>query len=113
MKEYERYVFWLDYFNSELKRSQGRRVPLSTATRTPTIQELDEACRRLNLQPLAQPAKYPNSPLRGSGYVSVKKEKPKHALLLRIAKELTTVRGIAQRRPSPANQKKHKQSAKV
>jgi signal recognition particle subunit SRP19 len=98
MKEYEKYVVWLDYFNSERKRSQGRRVPLSMATRGPKPEELEEACRRLNLQPVFQAGRYPNSALIPSGYVSIKKEKPKQALMLKIAKELSVVRGQAQKR---------------
>lgn len=98
MKEYERQVFWLTYFDSELKRSQGRRVPLSSATRAPALAELEEACRRLNLQPESQVARYPPVPKKESGYVSVRKSAPKQALLLRIAKELSTVRGIGMRR---------------
>jgi signal recognition particle subunit SRP19 len=98
MKEYEKYVVWLDYFNSELKRREGRRVPLSSATRAPTIQELGEACRRLNLQPVMQVARYPSSPTKESGYVSVMKVKPKHMLVMKVAKELSVVRGIAQRK---------------
>ncbi|MGD1055059.1 MAG: signal recognition particle subunit SRP19/SEC65 family protein [Nitrososphaerales archaeon] len=98
MKEYEKYVIWLDYFNSELKRREGRRVPLSSATRAPTIQELGEACRRLNLQPVMQVARYPSSLMKESGYVSVMKVKPKHALVMKVAKELSVVRGITQKK---------------
>jgi len=103
MKEYERYVIWLDYFNSELKRSEGRRVPLDSATRAPTLQELGEACRRLNIQPLPQAARFPQSPTRESGYVSVTKAKPKHALVMKVAKELSIVRGAAQKRLGAAH----------
>ena len=99
MKDYDRQVFWLDYFDSELKRSEGRRVPLSTATRAPILAELGEACRRLNLQPQQQPAKYPGAPGKDSGYVSVIKGKPKHGLLLKIARELSVVRGMSQKKP--------------
>jgi signal recognition particle subunit SRP19 len=95
MKDYERYVFWLNYFNSELKRNKGRRVPLSAATKAPRLDELAEACRRLNLQTNAQQAPYPRSWRADSGYVSVKKAGPKQALMARIAKELTVVRGKA------------------
>src|SRR5579863_5701767 len=95
MKDYDRYVVWLEYFNSELKRTEGRRVPLSTATRAPRLDELNEACRRLNLQPTASSARFPNSPQRESGYVSVAKSKPKQALVVRIARELAVVRGLA------------------
>ena len=98
MKEYEKYVLWIDYFNSELRRKEGRRVPLSMATKAPRLQELEEACRRLNLQPAPQKAHFPLSPLRESGYVSVRKSKPKQAIVLRVAKELSFVRGQAQRK---------------
>ena len=98
MKDYDRQVFWLDYFDSELKRSEGRKVPLSTATRAPILAELGEACQRLNLQPQPQAARYPSRPLRESGYVSVTKSGPKRALLIRIARELSVVRGLGQKR---------------
>jgi signal recognition particle subunit SRP19 len=98
MKDYDRQVFWLDYFDSELKRSEGRRVPLSSATRAPVLAELGEACRRLNLQPQQQPARHPSRPLKESGYVSVTKAGPKQPQLLRIARELSVVRGLAQKR---------------
>ena len=105
MKEYERYVFWLDYFDSELKRSEGRRVPQSAATRAPALAELAEACRRLNLQPQPQSARHPSRPGKESGYVSVQKSPPKHVLLLKVAKELSVVRGIAQRQKPQARKK--------
>jgi signal recognition particle subunit SRP19 len=100
MKDYGRYVIWLDYFNSELKRSQGRRVPLSLAARAPNIDELTEACKRLNLQPEPQVARFPGNSAASSGYVSVAKRKPKAELVLKIAKELTTVRSTAQKKQS-------------
>lgn len=98
MKEYERYVVWLEYFNSELKRSQGRRIPLSLAARGPKPEELLEACKKLNLQPLLQTATYPGSGRKESAYVSIRKEKPKQALMLKIAKEISAVRGRAQKK---------------
>jgi len=115
MKDYDRYVVWLEYFNSELKRSEGRRVPLNSATRAPTLQELGDACRRLNIQPVAQPARFPLSSSKESGYVSIAKIKPKHGLMLKVAKELSVVRGIAQRNQGLTRpiQKKGKPAAKV
>ncbi|MDG6986081.1 MAG: hypothetical protein JRM73_04965 [Nitrososphaerota archaeon] len=105
MKDYDRYIFWLDYFDSELKRSEGRRVPLSAATRAPTLAELGEACRRLNLQPQPQAARYPSRAGKESGFVSLAKAPPKHALFLKVAKELSTVRGIAQRQQAKGKKK--------
>jgi signal recognition particle subunit SRP19 len=98
MKDYDRFVVWLDYFNSELKRNQGRRVPLNSSTRSPTLKELEEACRKLNLEPLSQSGRYPSSASKESGYVSIKKEKPKQALIMKIARELSAVRGQAQKK---------------
>jgi signal recognition particle subunit SRP19 len=98
MKDYGRHVFWLAYFDSELKRSEGRRVPLSSATRAPTLPELSEACKRLNLQPQPQVARYPSHAVRESGYVSVVKATSKQPLLLKVARELSVVRGLAARR---------------
>ena len=106
MKDYERYVVWLEYFNSELKRNQGRRIPLSAATRAPKLEELTEACRRLNLQPSAQPAAFPRGGRADSGYVSIRKVKPKQALLAKIAKELTVVRGRAASKQTPQQSQK-------
>jgi signal recognition particle subunit SRP19 len=106
MKEYDRFVFWLNYFDSEMKRREGRRVPLSAATRAPTLQELGEACRRLNLQPQIQAARYPGKPSSDSGYASVVKTKPKQALLRKIARELSVVRGISQKKQAKAGRKR-------
>lgn len=108
MKEYEKQVLWLDYFNSELKRNQGRRVPLNIATRAPTLQELEDACRRLNLQPVSQAALYPSRRNAQSGYVSVRKAKPKQSVVLKVAKELSVVRGQAQKRQGQPQQGKKK-----
>ncbi len=99
MKAYDRFVIWLDYFNSELKRGEGRRVPLSSAIRSPTLKELEEACRRVALDPRAQAATFPRSARRQSGYVSVKKEEEgtKQKLLFKIARQLSVIRGEAQK----------------
>jgi len=109
MKDYEKYIVWLDYFNSELKRKRGRRVHLSAATRAPKLDELAEACRRLNLQPSVQQAAYPRNGRVDSGYVSVKKTESKQALLTRIAKELTFVRGKAATKQTTQTAPKKKQ----
>ena len=108
MKEFERQIFWLEYFDSALKRSEGRRVPLSSATREPTLNELNEACTRLNLQPQPQVARFPSLPSKESGYVSVAKSTPKHALLLTIARELSVVRGLGAKRQQPRAQPRKK-----
>jgi len=97
LKAYERFVVWLDYFNSELKRSQGRRVPLNAAIRSPTLKELEDACGRLGLDPKPQKARFPRDVRKDSGYVSVKRESAKQRLVMSIAKQLSIVRGENQK----------------
>lgn len=93
MKSYDRFVVWLDYLDSERKRTEGRRVPLNSCTRSPTLEELTLACSRLSLEPEAQSARYPSNTLRQSGYVSVKKTGSKQKTVMQIARELSKVRG--------------------
>jgi signal recognition particle subunit SEC65 len=102
MKEYDHCIFWLDYFDSALKRREGRRVPLSAATRSPKIEELAEACEKIGLKPTSQVARHPRSLARESGYVAVPKTGPKRALLIKVARELAVVRGMAARKAAAA-----------
>jgi len=97
LKAYERFVVWLNYFNSELKRAQGRRVPLSAAVRSPTFKELEEACLRLKLDPQGQRGVYPRSGRTESGYLSVKKAGKKQKVVMMIAKQLSVIRGEEQK----------------
>lgn len=93
MKSYDRQVVWLEYLDSERKRGEGRRVPMNSCVRAPTLDELKLACDRLNLEPEAQVARYPSSVARLSGYVSVKKGARKHETVMMIAREVSKVRG--------------------
>lgn len=93
MKSYDHFVVWLSYFDSELKQREGRRLPLHSCVRSPTLEELVEACRRLKLEPEPQQARYPKSVQRPSGYVSIKKIPTKMKLLVSVARELSVVRG--------------------
>ena len=93
MKEYERLVVWLDYLDSEKKRREGRRVPLNSCVRAPTLEELVLACKRLKLDFQPQKAFHPKSSRRPSGYVSIKKTGPKQQTIVAIAREMSRIRG--------------------
>ena len=43
MKDYDHVILWLDYFNKNLKRRQGRKVKRERAVFDPTVTELVEA----------------------------------------------------------------------
>jgi len=107
LKDYKRYVIWIDYFNSTLSRDSGRRVPLNRSVKDPSLDELTEATKRLGYKPESVVAKYPGRMMIPSGYASIEKraneKKPK--VLSEVAKVLSTVRG--ERSSSPPVQKKH------
>lgn len=77
MKDYDHVVLWLDYFNKNLRRRQGRKVKRDQAVFDPTIQELVEAARaagfQLSDQEINSNARYPRRSFVKSGYVMVVK----------------------------------------
>lgn len=78
MKDYEHVVLWLDYFNKNLKRRQGRKVKRDQAVFDPTVQELVEATRaagfHLSEQEINSDARFPRRSFVKSGYVMVAKK---------------------------------------
>ncbi len=78
MKDYEHVVLWIDYFNKNLKRRQGRKVKRDQAVFDPTVQELVEATRaagfQLSDQEINTDARFPRRSFVKSGYVMVAKK---------------------------------------
>ncbi len=78
MKDYEHVVLWLDYFNKNLKRRQGRKVKRDQAVFDPTVQELVEATKaagfQLSDQDINNDARFPRRSFVKSGYVMVAKK---------------------------------------
>ena len=78
MKDYDHVVIWLDYFNKNLKRRQGRKVNREQAVFDPTVQELAEAARAAGFQFSDQQmngeARFPRRSFVKSGYVMVAKK---------------------------------------
>jgi len=97
MKDYDRQIIWLDYFNSSISRSQGRRVPVSKAVKSPSLGELAEATKRLGYDSEPVQASYPKRFWLTSGYVSINRMKSKAAAIREIADTLRTVRGEQRR----------------
>lgn len=93
MKDYHQVVLWLDYFNSNISRSEGRKTPLNQAVNSPTLQELVEAARRSGYDSEYHVAYHPKRNHIPSGYISIPKTKPKTYLSREISRALTVVRG--------------------
>lgn len=95
LKDYKRYVLWLDYFNSIASRQNGRRIPLDKSVKDPTLDELREASQRCGYATESYPARVPSRPYIPSGYISIEKKSGvrKSQTITDIAKALSTVRG--------------------
>ncbi len=93
MKEYGKLIIWLDYFNSAIKRSGGRRVPLSSAVRDPTLDELVHAAKGIGYSPEPQEGYYPRRSKVKSGYVSLTKKVSKSITIKKVASRLAQVKG--------------------
>ena len=78
MKDYEHVVVWLDYFNRNLKRRQGRKVNRDKAVFDPTVQELVEAARAAGFQfsdqEINSDARFPRRSFVKSGYIMLAKK---------------------------------------
>jgi signal recognition particle subunit SRP19 len=78
LKDYDHVVLWLDYFNKNLKRRQGRKVNRDQGVFDPTVQELAYAARaagfQLSDQEINSEARFPRRSFTRSGYVMVAKK---------------------------------------
>jgi signal recognition particle subunit SRP19 len=92
LKDYNLLVIWLDYFNSNLKRSEGRRVPLSLSVKNPTLDELVKAAKLAGYNPKPFSASFPKRAFTPSGYITIEKVKPKSIVLKEVSKALTMIR---------------------
>jgi len=108
LKDYKRYVLWIDYFNSTFSRDAGRRVALNKSVKDPTLDELTEAVNRLGYKPESVLARYPTRMMIPSGYVSIEKRgnEKKPRVLSEVAKVLSTVRGERTTAAQAASSKK-------
>jgi len=93
LKEYGKIILWLDYFNSNFSRREGRRLPLSQCVKNPKLEELVKAAERLGYKVEAFKAKHPKRNYLDSGYIMIEKKKRKGEILRDIAIMLTKVRG--------------------
>ncbi len=65
-------VIWPAYFDADLSRSEGRRVPESLAVTDPTVEEIAEAVRQVGYDAVIEPdLAYPRNPRSETGRVAV------------------------------------------
>ena len=93
MRKQNKIILWSVYFDVNKSRTEGRRVPKKLAVSAPKIEELQNAAKRLGLQPEIVPnAAHPSSPWLKTGLLVVPKTESKDKTLKKIAKELSALR---------------------
>lgn len=86
----EALVIWPSYFNKNLSRNQGRRVPLPLAVRNPSGEDVVEAVESLGMKAELEEGSHPSTWWKKSGKVLVTagKKRTKNALITAIAGKL-------------------------
>lgn len=94
MKDYEHVVVWLDYFNKNLKKSKGRRLPLEKSVFDPSLKEVMDATKEAGFEitDSDEKVRFPKRPFVRSGYVVVPKGMSKSKILYKISEKLVSRR---------------------
>ena len=96
MKDYDHQIIWLDYFNKNLSRKKGRKIGKNVSVYDPTMQELINASKTLELDltddNINTQARYPRRSFVKSGYIMISKKEKKSAVVNQIAKKMIETR---------------------
>ena len=85
----DRFVLWPAYFDRSRTREQGRRVPDAAAVRQPDASWVENAARKLGLDPvLEEKAIHPSLPYEKSGRVLVAKKGSKEQVLKLVGERM-------------------------
>jgi signal recognition particle subunit SRP19 len=88
-------VIWPAYLDADRSRTEGRRVPASSAVEKPTVEEIAEAVKQVGYDAVIErDAAYPREPWRESGRVRVKgaNDDAKHDLVQAVAAFVAALR---------------------
>jgi len=88
-REDGKYVIWAVYFDRNVSRRDGRRVPEKLAVENPSIDKIFEITKELGLNPVIEKdARHPSRPWRKDGRILVDKKDKKEKLIRKIAEKL-------------------------
>ncbi len=90
------YIIWTTYIDRKLTKKEGRRISKNKAILRPTIEELEEAAKKLGFEVLSKKnARYPPSWWIKAGYIVIRKptDISKNQVINLIAKEIRRRRG--------------------
>ena len=103
MKDYDYVILWIDYFNKNLKRRQGRKVKREEAVFDPTIEEIIDASKSAGFvvqdDQVNSGARFPRRSFVRSGYVMLAKKEGirKSKILSLVAAKMLQRRSKLQR----------------
>ncbi|MEM2855524.1 MAG: signal recognition particle subunit SRP19/SEC65 family protein [Candidatus Nitrosocaldaceae archaeon] len=94
MKDYEHIIIWLDYFDKNSSRKQGRRVSKELSVFEPKIEELINAAKNLGYKEITNNtnARYPKRWYERSAYIMIEKDDNKELIIRELAKEIKKMR---------------------
>ncbi|WP_458406293.1 signal recognition particle subunit SRP19/SEC65 family protein [Methanobrevibacter sp.] len=86
-------TIWPQYLDKNLSLKQGRKISKEDAVKEPTINEIERALKRLNLQySLQKEFSYPGKWYEKSGRVLVEWDKTKLELIRTVSLEIKNMR---------------------
>ena len=84
-----KFVLWPAYFDRSRSRADGRRVPDAMAVREPDAPWVENAARKLGLEPeVEEKAVHPSIPYEKMGRVLVAKKGSKEQILRQVAQRM-------------------------
>lgn len=89
-REDGRIVIWPAYFDRNLTRKEGRRVPKDLAVDKPSLEKIYAVLKDLGLDPEMDPeARYPSRQWEYRGRILVKKIEKKQKILRMVAEKIS------------------------
>lgn len=90
----DRIVIWPAFMDSELSRSQGRRLPRKLCTRSPKVEEMLEVASKLGLKPEIENMAFPRRWQTEKKALVLNEKTRRSEAILRIAEELRRERSV-------------------
>jgi signal recognition particle subunit SRP19 len=87
------FIIWPEYFNSNLSKAEGRRMPKELSVPTPSADEIYNVARKLGLSPILENDKsHPSKWMEHNGRIKVPKKFSKTEIMRMIAEKLKVKR---------------------
>jgi signal recognition particle subunit SRP19 len=76
------------YFNANLTRDEGRRLPLSLAVKSPTSADIERALKKCGIRSRIEPSPHPSYWFRHEGRVIALTDEKKGSLIRKAAQKM-------------------------